>query len=205
LADRRSYLFSASASRGLKSLCLNDVLSRSNCFDTSFKESLKRFAVASSESTSSNASSGQNSTHCGVPPQRSHTVAKPVLLCIWMQPYSQAWTHQSQPLHFFSSIRSKPVSWSCSMASSGHAFTHFASIHARQAKAKLKTGVRRTTRILERKGLRSFFSWLHANSQTPQPVHLLGSTDKNFRFVNVVDIFCDLTFAFAFGVVARQL
>jgi hypothetical protein len=69
---------------------------------------------------------------------------------------------------------------SCEIAFSGQAFTHLASWHARHDSAKLNIGVMRTTRILDRNGLCSFFSWLQANSQIPQPVHLLGSTETNF-------------------------
>jgi hypothetical protein len=52
-----------------------------------------------------------------------------------------------------------------------------------QARAKLNMGVMRTTRIRERIGFQmlSSFSRVHAYSQIPQPVHLLGSTEMNFR------------------------
>jgi hypothetical protein len=61
-----------------------------------------------------------------------------------------------------------------------------ASSQNRQANAKLKRGFMRTKRIRERSGfqLASPFSWLHAYSQIPQPVHLAGSTETNFLWVN---------------------
>jgi hypothetical protein len=57
-----------------------------------------------------------------------------------------------------------------------------ASSHDRHARAKLNRGFMRTRRIRERSGfqLASPFSWLHAYSQIPQPVHLAGSTETNF-------------------------
>ncbi len=72
------------------------------------------------------------------------------------------------------------------IAFSGHAVTHLASSQDLQAKAKLKRGFMRTTRIRERSGFHmlSPFSWLHAYSQIPQPVHLAGSTKTNFLWVN---------------------
>src|ERR1035437_797560 len=97
-------------------------------------------------------------------------------------PCSQACTHQSQPLHLFSSMISKPVASAWEIACSGHAFTHRASLHPRQVKAKLKTGAMRTTLILDRIGfqLLSPFSTVQAYSQIPQPMHLQGSTETNF-------------------------
>ena len=70
----------------------------------------------------------------------------------------------------------------CERAFSGHAFTHLASLHARQARAKLKSGVMRITRILDLIGFQmaSPFSNVQAYSQIPQPVHLPGSTNTNF-------------------------
>ena len=90
--------------------------------------------------------------------------------------------HQSQPLHFFSLTMMVPVCSDCDRAFSGQAVTHLASSHDRQARAKLNIGVMRTTRIRERIGFRLFssFSTVHAYSQIPQPVHLLGSTETNF-------------------------
>ena len=75
-----------------------------------------------------------------------------------------------------------PVFSACANAFSGQAFTHGASSQALQARAKLKNGVMRITRILEHMGFPrgSSFSVEHAYSQIPQPVHLLGSTETNF-------------------------
>jgi len=70
----------------------------------------------------------------------------------------------------------------CVIAFSGHAFTHLASLHARHARAKLRSGVMRITRILDLMGFQmaSPFSSVQAYSQIPQPVHLPGSTNTNF-------------------------
>jgi hypothetical protein len=105
-------------------------------------------------------------------------------------PWSQACTHQSQPLHLFSSIISKPVSSACESARSGHAFTHFASSHPLQDNAKLSTGAMRTTLILERIGFQVFspFSTVQAYSQIPHPMHLPGSTEMNFLCWVLADI-----------------
>jgi hypothetical protein len=75
-----------------------------------------------------------------------------------------------------------PVCSDWDRAFSGHAVTHLASSQNLQARAKLKQGVMRTTRIRERIGLILFssFSRAQAYSQIPQPVHLLGSTETNF-------------------------
>jgi hypothetical protein len=75
-----------------------------------------------------------------------------------------------------------PVFSDWTKASSGQAVTHLASSQKRQARAKLKSGVMRTTRILDLMGFQkaSPFSSVHAYSQIPQPVHLLGSTETNF-------------------------
>ena len=97
-------------------------------------------------------------------------------------PCSQACTHQSQPLHFLSFMISMPVFSDWLKAFSGHAFTHLASLHALHVSAKFMSGVMRTTRILDLIGFQmvSPFSSVHAYSQIPQPVHLLGSTETNF-------------------------
>lgn len=173
--------FSASARSGFQSLFLTVVINCSVCAGSFSSASVKRFSVASSESTISRASSGHASLHLGSPWQRSHAMALPVSVWIVIPPCSQACTHQSHPLHLLSSIISKPVS-DCVIAFSGHAFTHFASLHARHDRAKLMSGVMRTTRILERIGFQtaSPFSRVQAYSQIPQPVHLLGSTETNF-------------------------
>ena len=60
-------------------------------------------------------------------------------------------------------------------AFSGHALTHLASSHALHDKAKLKRGFMVTRRILDSSGVDSPFSWMHAYSQIPHPVHLDGS------------------------------
>lgn len=75
----------------------------------------------------------------------------------------------------------------CTRAFSGQAFTHGASSQARQARAKLKRGVMRITRILEHRGFPrvSSFSVAQAYSQIPQPVHLPGSTETNFLDSNL--------------------
>jgi hypothetical protein len=51
----------------------------------------------------------------------------------------------------------------------------------------LNNGVMRMTRIRERMGFQVFspFSSVQAYSQIPQPVHLLGSTETNFRELNL--------------------
>jgi hypothetical protein len=174
--------FSAAAKSGFQSLFLTMVVNCSVCAGSFCSVSLKRFSASSSESISSSASSGHASMHFGSPWQRSHAMAFPVSVWMVIPPYSQACTHQSQPLHFFSSMISMPVFSDCERAFSGQAFTHLASSHARQVNAKLKSGVMRTTRILERIGFQmaSPFSSVHAYSQIPHPVHLLGSTDTNF-------------------------
>ena len=101
-------------------------------------------------------------------------------------PCGHAWTHQSQPLHCFSLTMSMPVFSDWTRAFSGQAFTHWASSQNLQARAKLNNGVMRMTRILERMGFQVFspFSSAQAYSQIPQPVHLLGSTETNFLWVN---------------------
>jgi hypothetical protein len=96
--------------------------------------------------------------------------------------------HQSQPLHFFSLTIKTPVFSDWDRAFSGQAFTHAASSQNLHAKAKLKIGFIRMTRILDLNGfeLASSFSRVQAYSQIPQPVHLLGSTEMNFLSVNFV-------------------
>jgi hypothetical protein len=104
-----------------------------------------------------------------------------------MPPCGQAWMHQSQPLHFFSLTIKMPVFSHWVKAFSGQAVTHLASSQNRQARAKLKSGVMRTTRILDLMGFQtaSPFSRAHAYSQIPQPVHLPGSTETNFLDSNL--------------------
>ena len=188
--------FSAAASSGFQSLFLTVVVSSSVFAGSWSSASLKRFSAASSESTRSSASSGHASLHFGSPWQRSHAIALPVSPWIVIPPCSQACTHQSQPLHRFSSMIRSPVFSACERAFSGHAFTHLASSHARHVRAKLMSGVMRTTRILERIGFQmvSPFSSVQAYSQIPQPVHLLGSTDMNFLCGFLADIFSVTTF-----------
>lgn len=174
--------FSAAASSGFQSLFLTVVVSSSVFAGNCWSASLKSFSASSSDVTRSNASSGHASLHLGSPWQRSHAMALPVSLWMVIPPCSQACTHQSQPLQRFSSMIRSPVFSDCERAFSGHAFTHLASSHARHVRAKLKSGVMRTTRILERIGFQtaSPFSSVQAYSQIPQPVHLLGSTATNF-------------------------
>ncbi len=117
------------------------------------------------------------------PLHRLHAMALPVSALIAIPPCGQAWTHQSQPLHFFSSMISKLFISLCVIARSGHAFTHLASWQPLQVNAKLNTGAMRTTRILLLMGFQLFtspFSLEQAYSQIPQPIHLLGSTATNF-------------------------
>ena len=173
--------FSAAARRGFQSLFLTIIVNCSVAAGSLSSASLNSFSAASSESTISSASSGHASLHLGSPWQRSHAMALPVSVWMVIPPCSQACTHQSQPVHFLSSIISNPLS-DCKRAFSGHAFTHLASLHARQESAKFMSGVMRTTRILERIGFQkaSPFSIVQAYSQIPQPVHLLGSTATNF-------------------------
>ena len=174
--------FSAPAKSGFQSLLLTVAVNFSVWAGRFARASLKRFSAASSESTISKASSGHDSTHFGSPSQRLHAMAFPVSECMVIPPCSHACTHQSQPLHLDSSVISKPVLSDCESARSGHAFTHRASWHPRQVNAKLKTGAMRTTRILEWIGFQmpSPFSTVHAYSQSPQPMHLPGSTETNF-------------------------
>ncbi len=183
-----SDLFSATASSGFQSLFLAKVDNCSHCIGSFISASLNRLSAASSDSTISKASSGHASLHLGSPSQRLHAMAFPESGLIVIPPCSQAWTHQSHPLHALSSIISKPVSSACVIARSGHALTHLASLHPRQERAKLKTGVMRTTRILERIGFQvaSPFSMVQAYSQIPHPIHLLGSTEMNFLFCSVL-------------------
>ena len=175
-------LFSASASRGFQSFFLTVLVKRSVSVGSFSRASLNLFSAASSVGTSSRASSGQNSTHLGSPSQRSQAMAMPVSGWSVMPPCGQAWMHQSQPLHFFSLIMRMPVFSDWDRVFSGQAFTHWASSQNLQARAKLKSGVMRTTRILDLMGFQVFspFSRVQAYSQIPQPVHLLGSTETNF-------------------------
>jgi hypothetical protein len=182
--------FSAEAKSGFQSLFLMVVVSFSVCAGSVSSASLKRLSAASSDSTISSASSGQDSMHLGSPWHRSHAMAFPVSALMVIPPWSQACTHQSQPLHLESSIINKFVFSDCEIALSGHAFTHLASSHARHERAKLKTGAIRTTRILERMGFQmpSPFSTVQANSHIPHPMHLLGSTETNFLGCFLADI-----------------
>ena len=139
------------------------------------------FSTVSSSETSSRASSGQDSMHLGSPSQRSQAMATRVSGSRMSPPYGQAWMHQSQPLHLRWSIVSRPVFSAWVMAFSVQAFAHGASLQNRQLIVVLSMDVRRITRILDFRGSQLwFFSCVHAYSQMPQPVHLLGSTDTNF-------------------------
>ena len=130
-------LSSAFARRGFQSLFLTVLVKFSTSAGSFSKASLKRLSASSSVHTSSKASSGQNSTHFGSPPQRSQAAAMPVSELIVIPPCGQACMHQSQPLHFFVFIIKMPVFSDWDSAFSGHAVTHFASSQDRQAKAKL--------------------------------------------------------------------
>ena len=82
-----------------------------------------------------------------------------------------------------------PVFSACAKAFSGQAFTHWASLQDRQARAKLKRGIIRITRIRAPTGFPrvSPFSTAQVYSQIPQPVHLPGSTETNFLDSNFAD------------------
>ena len=82
--------FSAMASSGFQSLFLTAVVNCSVSAGNFSSASLKRFSAASSESTSSKASSGHASMHLGSPLQRSQAMALPVSECMVIPPYSQA-------------------------------------------------------------------------------------------------------------------
>ncbi len=186
----RSERCSAEAISGFQSFFLTVASSCSVCIGSFANASLKCLSAASSDSTMSSASSGQAWMHFGSPSQRLHAMALPVSALMAIPPWGQACTHQSQPLHFLSSMISRLFISDCVIARSGHAFTHLASWHPRQVNAKLNTGAMRTTRILLRMGfqLPSPFSVVQAYSHIPQPIHLLGSTETNFRGKVLADI-----------------
>lgn len=187
----RSLRCSAEVMSGFQSLRLTMSASCSVWAGSFASASLKWLSAASSESTVQSASSGHAWMQRGSPWQRLHAMALPVSAFMAMPPCGQAWTHQSQPLHFFSSMMSKLLTSLWLMARSGHALTHRASWHPRQVKAKLNTGAMRTTRILLRMGFQLFtspFSEEQAYSQIPQPIHLLGSTATNFLGSVLADI-----------------
>ena len=181
---------SAEASSGFQSFFLTVAVNCSVCSGSFVRASLKRLSAASSDSTMSRASSGHAWMHFGSPSQRLHAMAFPVSAWMVIPPCGQACTHQSQPLHFLSSMISKLLTSDWLIARSGHAFTHLASTHPRHVNAKLNTGAMRTTRILERIGfqLPSPFSVVQAYSHIPQPMHLLGSTETNFLGNVLADI-----------------
>ena len=88
--------------------------------------------------------------------------------------------HQPQASHLLSSTRMTPFSSDCRRASLRQALTHGASSQNLQAVATLTSGCRRTTLIRDLRGLKDpSFSRAQAYSQTPQPVHLLGSAETN--------------------------
>ena len=179
--------FSASASMGFQSLFFTASVRRSVSAGSLSMASVKRFSAASSLVTMSRASSGHASMHFGSPPQRSQATAIPVSGWRTIPPCGHAWMHQSQPLHCFSLIMRMPVFSDWVRAFSGQAFTQAASSQNLHASAKLKRGIIRTVRILDRSGFEaSSFSKVQAYSQIPQPVHLLGSTEMNFLSVNFV-------------------
>lgn len=187
----RSERCSADAISGFQSFFLTVAVNWSVCAGSFSRASLKCLSASSSDSTMSSASSGHAWMHLGSPSHRLHAMALPDSAFMAMPPCGQACTHQSQPLHFLSSIISKLLTSFWVIARSGHAFTHRASWQPRQVNAKLNTGAMRTTRILLRMGfqlLASPFSLVQAYSQIPQPMHLLGSTETNFLGMVLADI-----------------
>ena len=83
-----------------------------------------------------------------------------------------------------------PVSSDCIKASLGHAGTHGASSQNLQTIVTLTSGCKRTTLIRDLRGLKDFsFFNAHANSQMPQPVHLLGSAEMNCLETGAFSIF----------------
>lgn len=197
----RSERCSAEANSGFQSFFLTVAVNCSVCAGSFDSASLKRLSAASSDSTISRASSGQTLMHCGSPSQRLHAMAFPVSAWMVIPPCGQACTHQSQPLHFLSSMIKRLLTSDWVIARSGHAFTHLASWQPRQVNAKLKTGAMRTTRILLRMGfqLPSPFSVVQAYSQIPQPMHLLGSTETNFLGNVLADIIVTKPFGFSYS------
>ena len=148
------------------------------------------FSAVPSSDTSCRASSGQESMHFGSPPHRSQAMAMRFSGSRAMPPYGQAWMHQSQAEHFFSSTFMMPFS-DCTSASSGQALMHGASLQNLQVTAALSKGVMRMTRILEPNGVQcSHFSEAQTYSQMPQPVHLKGSTETNLREVDLACCSC---------------
>ena len=148
------------------------------------------FSAVPSSDTSCRASSGQESMHFGSPPHRSQAMAMRFSGSRAMPPYGQAWMHQSQAEHFFSSTFMMPFS-DCTSASSGQALMHGASSQNLQVTAALSNGVMRMTCILEPSGVQcSHFSEAQTYSQMPQPVHLKGSTETNLREVDLACCSC---------------
>lgn len=191
LSAMRSERSSAVAKSGFQSFFLTVAVNCSVCAGRLDRASLKRLSAASSEVTVSSASSGHAWMHLGSPSQRLQAMALPVSAFMAMPPCGHACTHQSQPLHFFSSMIRRLLISDCEIALSGQAFTHRASWHPRQVRAKLNTGAMRTTRILLRTGFQlplSAFSEVQAYSQIPHPMHLLGSTVTNFLGSVLADI-----------------
>ena len=114
--------FSAAAKSGFQSLFFAIVAQLFTLRGSCASASLKRLSASSSDSTISKASSGHASLHLGSPWHRSHAMAFPDSGFIVIPPCSQAWTHQSQPLHALSSIISKPVSSDCNNCVFGACF-----------------------------------------------------------------------------------
>ena len=111
LCDSFAERCSADAISGFQSFFLTVAVNCSVCAGSFSRASLKRLSAASSDSTMSSASSGHAWMHLGSPSQRLHAMALPVSALMAMPPCGQACTHQSQPLHFFSSMISKPVNF----------------------------------------------------------------------------------------------
>jgi len=181
-------LFSASASRFDHSFFFTISVILSTSLGSSCNAVLHLFSNSVSSDISSRASSGQELTHFGSPPQRSQAMT--VVLSGWWAraPCGQACMHQSQPLHLSSSTVRKPFSSDCFNAFSGHAVTQRASLQNLQAMAALRRGCMRTTRILDIRMFQvpSDFSNAQTYSQSPQPVQLLGSAAIYFLELSFV-------------------
>jgi hypothetical protein len=89
-----------------------------------------------------------------------------------MAPNSQAWMHQPQPSHFFSSTTMMPVSEPILKAPRRHDATHAGFSHKRHASGTLTKGSILVTWIRDIRGLKAFsFRAEQANWQISQPVH----------------------------------
>ena len=100
--------------------------------------------------------SGQKGIHLGSPPQVSQRMALCELGLSVIAPNSQAWMHQSQPLHLSSSTIMAPVSLERTRAFSGQAEMQAALMQALQANAALEIWLTLTVRIRYLIGLKIF-------------------------------------------------